>query len=66
MNNKRTVEVTVSPRGEIAIEAMAFKGADCEKATAYLEEALGVAGQRTKKPEYYQRSRQQHQQKLGS
>ena len=64
--NKRTIEVTVSPRGDIMIEAMAFKGADCEQATAYLEEALGVTGQRTKKPEYYQRSRQQHQQRLGS
>jgi len=66
MNNKRTIEVTVEPTGGIIIEAVAFKGADCEKATQYLEEALGVAGQRTKKPEYYQRSRQQHQQRLGS
>ena len=66
MNNKRTIEVTVSPRGDITIEAMAFKGADCEKATKYFEEALGVPGQRTKKPEYYQRGRQQHQQRLGS
>ena len=64
--HKRTIEVTVSPRGDITIEAMAFKGGDCEQATAYLEEALGVTGQRTKKPEYYQRSRQQHQQRLGS
>ena len=64
--SKRTIEVTVESTGGIIIEAVAFKGADCEKATQYLEEALGVAGQRTKKPEYYQRSRQQHQQKLGS
>ena len=64
--SKRTIEVTVESTGGIIIEAVAFKGADCEKATQYLEEALGVAGQRTKKPEYYQRGRQQHQQKLGS
>ena len=64
--SKRTIEVTVEPTGAIIIEAVAFKGADCEKATQYLEEALGVAGQRTKKPEYYQRGRQQHQQRLGS
>ena len=64
--NKRTIEVTVEPTGGIIIEAVAFRGADCEKATQYLEEALGVAGQCTKKPEYYQRSRQQHQQRLGS
>ena len=64
--NKRTIEVTVEPTGSIVIEAVAFKGADCEKATQYLEEALGVAGQRTKKPEYYQRTLHQHQQRLGS
>ena len=64
--SKRTIEVTVEPTGGIIIESVAFKGADCEKATQFLEEALGVAGQRIKKPEYYQRTRQQHQQKLGS
>jgi hypothetical protein len=64
--SKTSIEVTVAPDGQIAIEAVAFKGADCEKATRYLEEALGVVGQHTKKPEYYQRSRQQHQQRLGS
>ena len=66
MNNNRTIEVTVFPNGEISIEAVAFKGPDCERATAYLEEALGVVGSRTKKPEYHQRTRQQHQQRLGS
>ena len=50
--SKRTIEVTVESTGGIIIEAVAFKGADCEKATQYLEEALGVAGQRTKKPEF--------------
>jgi len=64
--NKRIIEVTVEPSGSIIIEAVAFRGADCEKATQYLEEALGVAGQRSKKPEYYQRTRQHHQQRLGS
>ncbi|MEA3208554.1 MAG: hypothetical protein QOE70_1611 [Chthoniobacter sp.] len=62
---KRSIEVTVQPTGEITIEAVAFKGADCEQATKYLEEALGVVGQRNRKPDYYQRSRQQAQQKLG-
>ena len=63
---KRTIEVVIGPAGELKIEAVGYAGADCEKATQYLEEALGVTGQRTKKPEYYQRSRQQHQQRLGS
>ena len=65
MTNKRTIEVTVSPEGGITIEALAFKGADCEQATRYLEEALGVVGQKTRKPEFHQHARRQQQQRLG-
>jgi len=46
---KPTIEVTVSPQGDILIDAVGFKGADCEMATKYLEEALGVAGPKQKK-----------------
>ena len=63
---KRTIEVTVSPRGEILIDAMGFKGADCEKATRFLEEALGIVGSKQKKPEYHQRGTTAAVQKLGS
>jgi hypothetical protein len=63
---KRTIEITVEPTGEISIEAVAFKGADCEQATRYLEEALGAVANRTKKPEYHQRSRVRAQQRLGA
>ena len=34
---------------------MGFKGADCEKATPYLGEALDVARNRVRKPEFHQR-----------
>ena len=43
---------------------MGFKGLDCEKAAAFLEEALGVVGQKIKKREYHQRSTRVSQQKL--
>ena len=43
---KRTIEIIVQPDGQIAIEAMGFAGPDCEKATAFLEQALGVATDR--------------------
>ena len=66
MKGKRTIEVTVSPKGDILIDAVGFKGADCEKATRFLEEALGIAGQKQKKPEYHQRGTTAHVQKLGS
>ncbi len=63
---KPTIEVTVSPTGELKIDAVGFKGADCEKATRYLEEALGVVGQKVKKPEFHQHGHTRTQQKLGT
>ena len=63
---KPTIEVIVSPAGDIQIDAVGFKGADCEKATRYLEEALGVINNRVKKPEYHARNTARHQQQLGT
>ena len=63
---KPTVEITIQPTGEILIDAVGFKGADCEKATGYLEEALGLVGVKQKKPEYHQRRSITGQQRIGS
>lgn len=60
----KTIEIIVSSTGEVSIDAVGFKGADCEKATAYLEQALGVVGRKMKKPEYSQRA--QATQKVGA
>jgi hypothetical protein len=59
----KTIEVVVNTGGEIKIDAVGFKGADCERATAFLEKALGNVKGRTKKPEYHQRA--QTRQRLG-
>jgi hypothetical protein len=56
---RRTVEVVVNTDGMLEIEAVGFNGADCEKATRFLDQALGVAKSRKKKPEYYRRAKQQ-------
>jgi hypothetical protein len=64
MKNK-TIEVIVSPDGSLKIDAVGFQGADCEKATAFLEEALGQAGTRKRKPEYLSQSTTIRQQKVG-
>ena len=61
----RSIEIIVAPTGEIRIDAVNFKGADCEAATRFLEEALGTAGTRNRKPEYHQRQHARSQQKLG-
>ena len=62
---KRTIEITVSPTGELSIDALGFKGSGCEQATKFIEEALGVQAQKVRKPEYQQRNVDQIQQKLG-
>ena len=61
----RAIEVIVSPTGEIKIDAVGFKGADCEQATQFLETALGLVNERTKKPEYHQARTAKPQQKVG-
>lgn len=62
---QRTIEVIVGPDGSLKIEAMGFKGSDCERATAFLEKALGRISGKSKKPEYYHREELKHQQRLG-
>ncbi len=61
----KTIEIIIQPTGEIQIDAVGFKGADCEKATQFLEQALGVVGKKIKKPEYHQRSTRSNQQRIG-
>ena len=59
----RTIEVIVKPDGSLKIDAAGFQGADCEKATAFLEKALGAVTGRQKKPEHYRQI--QHRQQVG-
>ena len=61
----RTIEIIIGPGGELQIDAVGFKGPDCEKATQFLEEALGVVGAKTKKSEYHQQVRKTNQQRAG-
>ncbi len=61
----KSVEIIVSSSGDIQIDAVGFKGADCEKATRYLEEALGVVKGKVKKPELHQNRLNKTQQRIG-
>jgi hypothetical protein len=61
----KTIEIIIGTTGEIQIDGLGFKGPDCEKATRFLEEALGVVGKKVKKPEYHQRSTRVSQQRVG-
>jgi len=63
---KRSIEILVRPDGTLNIDAVGFKGADCEEATKFFETALGVTLQKRHKPEYHQSNRRQHQQRLAT
>jgi Protein of unknown function (DUF2997) len=63
---KSSIEITIAQTGEIKIDAVGFKGTDCEKATKFLEEALGAVGATVKKPEYHQRQQNKREQRIGS
>jgi Protein of unknown function (DUF2997) len=62
----RTIEIIIGVGGEIQIDAVGFKGPDCERATQFLEQALGVVGRKIKKPEYHQRSTTRGRQRIGA
>lgn len=63
--NKRSIEVIVMPDGQLIIEAVGFKGPDCDKATCFLEEALGRIATRQRKPAYNERNQTHRQQRVG-
>jgi hypothetical protein len=51
------IEIIINPDGSVSVEALGFTGPDCEKATAFIEEALGEVQTRRRKPEYCRRQR---------
>ncbi len=56
---KREIVVDIAPGGSVSIEAVGFKGAECEKATEFLDKALGKIESTKRKPEYYSREQKQ-------
>ena len=61
----KVIEILINPNGQLNINAAGFQGADCEKATAFLERALGEAKQKQRKPDWYQHTVRKHHQKVG-
>ena len=59
----KTIEVIVQTDGSLKIEAVGFLSAECAKATAFLELALGRLLGKQKKPEFYRQV--QSQQRVG-
>jgi len=50
----RTIEMTVSPTGQIRMEAHGFVGSSCRDATQALERALGQVTGEALTAEFYQ------------
>ena len=64
--NKRSIDVIVNADGSLIIDAVGFKGAACDKATRFLEEALGQISSKQRKPSYNERNQAHRQQRVGS
>lgn len=64
--NTRSIEVIVMPDGSLIVDAIGFKGPECDKATRFLEEALGRIASKQRKPAYNERNQTKRQQRVGS
>lgn len=62
----RSIEIIIAPDGTLSVDAIGFKGADCDQATKFIESALGVTCQKQRKPEYNQTRKGKNQQRLGA
>jgi hypothetical protein len=49
----KTIQITISPKGETKIETSGFSGSSCQDATRALEAALGAKTSETLTGEYY-------------
>ena len=62
----KTIELLISPSGQLTLNAVGYQGADCEKATAFLEQALGKLASTQRKPEWYRQAVRQRKQQVGA
>ena len=50
----KTIEITVSPRGETTVETRGFRGGECREASRLIEQALGTRSGEQLTAEFYQ------------
>jgi hypothetical protein len=58
----KTIEITVSPRGETQIETKGFTGDECREASRFLEQALGKSIREQLTSEFHQQQTHNQQQ----
>jgi hypothetical protein len=49
----KTIEITISPKGETKIETRGFSGSECRLASEFVEEALGKKTSEQMTGEFY-------------
>ena len=49
----KTIEITVSPKGETHVETKGFAGDECREASKFVERALGKREQERMTSEFY-------------
>lgn len=54
MATRREIQFTIDDNGEVSIQVLGVKGAECERVTREIELALGVVHTRQHTSEYYQ------------
>ena len=54
---KKEIIVQIGVDGQTKVEAVGFQGPSCEKATEFIEKALGVIIKREAKPERFRMDR---------
>ena len=50
----KTIEITISPKGETKVETKGFTGGECCEASRFIEQALGTRTAETLTAEYHQ------------
>ncbi len=55
----RIIEVIVSPTGEATVQTKGYADGECQQASKYLEQALGITTSDHKTAEFYQAEQQQ-------
>ena len=54
----RIIEMTISPTGETIVQTKGYAGAECQQASKWLEQALGIAAQDRNTAEFYHTAEQ--------
>ena len=62
----KTIEITVSPKGETTVQTKGFAGSSCREASKFIELALGQQTAERLSAEFYQPQPAQQQQQQRS